>query len=181
MKYTDITKLKHLAQDKISRSANPAVVRNSTVFFKTMQELLDKEKVYFENIHQHFSKTKNYIEETKHNLNEIFKNYSGNISAYGTSIGATVFTYQFGLTEKIKIFFDDDPLRQNTLSPGIGAPVKKGRSPEMNEYKYCLLFAPLYADKIVRANPEFIKNEGAFITIRPKVSIVESYSDLQIT
>jgi len=45
MKYSDITKLKHLAQDKISRSANPAIVRNSTIFFKTMQELLDKEKV----------------------------------------------------------------------------------------------------------------------------------------
>ena len=45
MKYSDITKLKHLAQDKISRTANPAVVRNSTVLFKTMQELLKKEKV----------------------------------------------------------------------------------------------------------------------------------------
>jgi len=45
MKYSDITKLKHLAQDKISRSANPAIVRNSTVFFKSMQELLEKEKV----------------------------------------------------------------------------------------------------------------------------------------
>ena len=44
MKYSDITKLKHLAQDKTSRSANPAIVRNSTVFFKSMQELLDKEK-----------------------------------------------------------------------------------------------------------------------------------------
>ena len=44
MKYSDITKLKHLAQDKISRSANPAVVRNSTIFFKTMRELLNKEK-----------------------------------------------------------------------------------------------------------------------------------------
>ena len=33
MKYTDITKLKYLAQDKGSRSANPAIVRNSTVFF----------------------------------------------------------------------------------------------------------------------------------------------------
>ena len=44
MKYSDITKLKHLAQDKVSRSANPAVVRNSTVFFKTMQELLKQEK-----------------------------------------------------------------------------------------------------------------------------------------
>jgi len=44
MKYSDITKLKHLAQDKVSRSANPAIVRNSTVFFKSMQELLNKEK-----------------------------------------------------------------------------------------------------------------------------------------
>ena len=44
MKYSDITKLKHLAQDKVSRNANPAVVRNSTVFFKSMQELIEKEK-----------------------------------------------------------------------------------------------------------------------------------------
>ena len=44
MKYSDITKLKHLAQDKVSRSANPAIVRNSTIFFKSMQELLNKEK-----------------------------------------------------------------------------------------------------------------------------------------
>ena len=45
MKYSDITKLKHLAQDKISRSANPAVVRNSTVFFKNMQELIKHESL----------------------------------------------------------------------------------------------------------------------------------------
>ena len=45
MKPTDITKLKHLAQDKISRSANPAVVRNSTVFFKNMQELMKQENL----------------------------------------------------------------------------------------------------------------------------------------
>ena len=45
MKYSDITKLKILAQDKISRSANPAVVRNSTVFFKNVQELLKHENL----------------------------------------------------------------------------------------------------------------------------------------
>ena len=43
MKYSDKTKLKHLSQDKISRTANPAVVRNSTIFFKSMQELLKHE------------------------------------------------------------------------------------------------------------------------------------------
>ena len=44
MKYSDITKLKHLAQDKVARSANPAIVRNSTVLFKSMQELMMREK-----------------------------------------------------------------------------------------------------------------------------------------
>tara|TARA_A100001011_G_scaffold306231_2_gene321122 strand:- start:303 stop:1478 length:1176 start_codon:yes stop_codon:yes gene_type:complete len=45
MKYSDSTKLKILAHDKVSRSANPAIVRNSTVFFKNMQELLKHEKL----------------------------------------------------------------------------------------------------------------------------------------
>ena len=45
MKYSDITKLKHLAQDKKSRSANPAIVRASTIFFKSMQEIIRHEKL----------------------------------------------------------------------------------------------------------------------------------------
>ncbi len=44
MKISDITKFKHLAQDKISRTANPAIVRNSTILFKTIQELQKKEQ-----------------------------------------------------------------------------------------------------------------------------------------
>ena len=142
------------------------------------KELLEKERVYFENINQNFSNTKNYITETKENLNQIFNNYSDEISAYGTSIGASVFTYQFGLTDKIKTFFDDDPLRQNRFSPGIGALVQKGRSPETNNFSHCLLFAPLYSKQIVRANSEFTENGGSFITIRPQVSIIKSFSDL---
>ena len=142
------------------------------------KELLEKERIYFENIHQNFLNTQNYITETKQNLHKIFKNNSDKVSAYGTSIGATVFTYQFGLTDKIKTFFDDDPLRQNTFSPGIGAPVKKGRCPEMNVFKHCLLFAPLYSNPIVKANYEFTKNGGSFITIRPKVSIIKAFTDL---
>ena len=44
MKYSDKTKLKHLAHDKKSRSANPAIVRASTILFKTMQELRKHQK-----------------------------------------------------------------------------------------------------------------------------------------
>lgn len=140
------------------------------------KKLIDEEIAFFKNIYSHFSKTQDYISETKNRLKEILKQ-SPNISAYGTSIGATVFTYQFGLTDKIKTFFDDDPLRQNRLSPGIGAPVKKGRSLEMNEYENCLLFAPLYSKQIVKANSEYLKQGGKFITIRPKVSVINSLTD----
>ena len=45
MKYSDITNLKHLAQDKKSRSANPAIVRASTILFKSMQEIIRHEKL----------------------------------------------------------------------------------------------------------------------------------------
>ena len=48
----------------------------------------------------------------------------------------------------------------------------------MNNFDYCLLFAPLYSKQIVRANSAFTDNGGSFITIRPKVSIIKSLTDL---
>ena len=54
MKYSDITKLKILAQDNVARSANPAVVRNSTVFFKSMQELINHENLVKKNSEVNF-------------------------------------------------------------------------------------------------------------------------------
>ena len=38
------TFLKNTAKDKIARSANPAIVRASTIYFKTMQELRKHQK-----------------------------------------------------------------------------------------------------------------------------------------
>ena len=45
MKKSISTFLKHTDQDKVNRSANPAVVRASTIFFKSMQELLSHKTV----------------------------------------------------------------------------------------------------------------------------------------
>ena len=45
MKKSISTFLKHTAQDKVNRSANPAVVRASTIFFKSMQELLNHKPI----------------------------------------------------------------------------------------------------------------------------------------
>ena len=69
-------------------------------------------------------------QKTTENIKQLIANREEEkICAYGTSIGATVFTYQFGLTEEIGAFFDDDSLRQGRYSPGIGAPVLATESP----------------------------------------------------
>ena len=76
------------------------------------------------------------------------------------------------MTDKIKTFFDDDKLRQELFSPGIGAPVLPGRSKEINSFKDCLMFAPLYYKQIIKANLEYLRNNGRFILIRPEVRTI---------
>ena len=44
MKKSISTFLKYAEKDKIARSANPAIVRASTVYFKTMQEMRKHQK-----------------------------------------------------------------------------------------------------------------------------------------
>lgn len=141
-------------------------------------ELIEKEKKFFNNINDHFDSTSQYIKNTTSKIKDILSKIGDEkICAYGTSIGATVFTYQFDLTERIATFFDDDKLRQGTYSPGIGAPVLPGRTKELEKYKYCLMFAPLYYKQIIKANLDYLRSGGQFILIRPDVEIV-SLKDL---
>ena len=44
MKKTIRTFLKSSGKDEIARSANPAIVRASTIYFKTMQEMREHQK-----------------------------------------------------------------------------------------------------------------------------------------
>ena len=44
MKKSIRTFLKFAGKDKIARSANPAIVRASTIYFKTMQEMREHQK-----------------------------------------------------------------------------------------------------------------------------------------
>ena len=54
MKKSISTFLKHTAQDKVNRSANPAVVRASTIFFKSMQELLAHKSISKNKRHDYY-------------------------------------------------------------------------------------------------------------------------------
>ena len=117
--------------------------------------------------------TRQYIGRIRNNFEQFLKEKGvSELSAYGTSINATVFIYQFGIKDLVKVFYDDDKLRQNLFSPGIGAPVKAGRSRDMNDHEYCVILAPLYAKAIVRNNVDYLNSGGKFILVRPDFRII---------
>ena len=87
------------------------------------------------------------------------------VALYGTSIGATNLTYQLGLGESIEYFVDDDPYRQNLVSPGYNIPVLNPKALLERKPDYVLIMAPLYADKIMSKNKAYINQGGQFVEV----------------
>lgn len=144
------------------------------VLDQSSTSLIEAEKPYLSNPLDYFQKTTNYIARTRSSIhNHISTSLpdKSSMCAYGTSIGATVFSYQFGLQDTISEFFDDDTLRQHTLSPGTATKVSPGRTTAINSYANCLILAPLYADKIIANNIQYSDHGGQFLKIRPEFSV----------
>lgn len=93
------------------------------------------------------------------------------VAAYGTSIGATTFTYQYGLGKMIKFFVDDDPYRQNLVSPGFHIPVVSPAELLKQKPDYVLVMAPLYAENIMKKNSAYAQGGGRFVLIWPEFEL----------
>lgn len=141
-------------------------------------DFIKSEEQIIPSIRDYFRSTLDYIDDRKKHLNTILRSDSSigasTLSAYGTSIGATVFSYQFEIEDLIQCFFDDDTLRQNRFSPGTGRNVLPGRGPEMNSYDKCIILAPLYADPIIKNNLSYLEHGGSFIKFWPNVEVISS-------
>ena len=137
-------------------------------------DLIAKEDYVYTHLAEYFQATKDFISAKREKLNHLLDSLDSRskIAAYGTSIGATVFCYQFEIEDKISCFFDDDPLRQNRFAPGSGIKVLKGRSTIMSDFSHIIILAPLYADAIIRNNLDYLKNGGKFIKFWPEVEVV---------
>lgn len=96
----------------------------------------------------------------------------GKIAGYGTSIGATTFTYQYDLGDVLEFYVDDDPYRQGLISPGYEHPVRPRDALESENVNAVVVLAPLYADKIIANNQEAVDRGTSFLKIWPEFSIV---------
>lgn len=122
-----------------------------------------------------FKSTRDYIDERRSALPSMLLALSSRekIAAFGTSIGSTVFTYQFGLSEIIGSYFDDDNLRQGRFSPGLGIPVLPGDELASSQFDICLITAPLYLRQIMIKHKKFAERGGRFVRFYPDISVCE--------
>ena len=86
MKKSTNTFLKHAGQDTVNRSANPAVVRASTIFFKSVQELRKHQKKINKNKTVAFYDYGRQGSQTTIVLQKILKEFSPWIKAWMINI-----------------------------------------------------------------------------------------------
>ena len=94
------------------------------------------------------------------------------VAAYGTSTGATTFSFNYDLAKSISFLIDDDEFRQGLLSPYYNIPVVSPKKIEEEKPEAIIILAPLYADNIINKNKDYLAKGGQFIKIWPKFEII---------
>lgn len=94
------------------------------------------------------------------------------LAGYGASVGVTTLLYYFDLAPFLTFIVDDNPRKQNTLSPGQHIPVLPSDALYERRPDYVVILAWNYADAIMRKHQRFLDAGGRFII--PLPTLVET-------
>lgn len=153
----------------IQNEGGPNVVNSS------VQEIVSYEKSIGMNKKNRHDSIAHFIDSIKiqlHNLLDDKIKSGKTVAAFGTSTGATTFSFNYDLGKIISFFVDDDPYRHNLVSPGLHIPVLPSKAIYDRKPDYVIILAPLYAEIIMKKNMEYLKQGGTFIKIWPEFEVV---------
>lgn len=135
----------------------------------------DEIKFGMQNFNRHET-VKAFIKKRKkeiHNFLLPIIKKGGKIAGYGTSIGATTFSFNYELGKILSFLIDDDEYRQNLLSPHYHIPVFSPKKIDEENPEVIIILAPLYASNIIEKNLNYLSKGGKFIKIWPEFQIIE--------
>jgi len=111
--------------------------------------------------------------KNKDKLNDILNELNGkNVGGFGASVGVTTLIYYWGLGDKIKVLYDDNPIRHGLYSPGYHLPV---HSPDMmsnDEIDVLLIFAWRYVEPILSKHKALKKQVEKIILPLPAAELI---------
>ena len=95
------------------------------------------------------------------------------IGGFGAPAKATTLMYQFGFNKDLIDFIvDDNPLKQNTFTPGLHIPVYSSMAIKQNTPDYILILAWNFAESIIKNHSYFTNQNGRFIIPLPQIIII---------
>ena len=94
------------------------------------------------------------------------------IAGYGASATGTVLIHHFDLGNAMRFIVDDNPIRQNRLSPGHHIPITSSEALAKEKPDYVLILAWRFADLIMKRNQAYAAQGGRFIIPLPELRVV---------
>ena len=135
-----------------------------------------EESIRMDKMDRHDSIT-GFITEIKSKLHSLLDpaiEQGKTVAAFGTSTGATTFSFNYDLGELVSFFVDDDPYRHNLVSPVLHIPVLPSKTIYDRKPDYVIILAPLYADIIMKKNQQYLEQGGTFVKIWPEFEIISA-------
>jgi len=155
----------------VQRKNGPNKTENSVAEIISYEESIGMDA---KNRHETINSFISTIKSRLHELLDPAVEQGKTVAAFGTSTGATTFSYNYDLGELVSFFVDDDPYRHNLVSPGLHIPVLPSKTIYERKPDYVIILAPLYADIIIKKNQEYLEQGGNFIKIWPEFEVIES-------
>jgi len=138
-------------------------------------ELIESERAL--GIHQvaTYRRYEERIAALKNELHELLgrlKAEGRTIAGYGASPTVTTLLFHFDLADKLDFLVDDNPVKQNTYSPGHRIPVYDSRRLYDGGTDYVVILAWNYAQPIMKKHQAFADGGRRFIMPLPQLQVI---------
>jgi SAM-dependent methyltransferase len=123
---------------------------------------------FFRAIEQRKHAVLNYLDEA------IAKNKV--VAGFGASTTTTTILYHFELGTRISFLVDDNPIKHNTVSPGLHIPVMPSSALYERRPDIVVVLPWIHADKIVEKHRDFAARGGEFLIPLPDMRLIDAAS-----
>ena len=157
----------------VQKKGGPYTVKSS------VKELLELEKKLRVDKAEVYQMTLDFISTIKNRLHTLLDSEKASgkkIAGFGTSTGATTFSFNYDMGKLFDFFVDDDPYRHQLVSPVYHIKVLPSKAIYEKKPDYVVILAPLYADKIIEKNLDYLHLNGKFIKIWPTFQVIDAKS-----
>ena len=147
--------------------------KNTFKISRNVLKLLKLEKSSKDTSYTKFSELKKYIKTQKNRAQNILKRFDRKeIAIYGAARSGPTLAYNFGINQFPKLIFDDHPLKVKKYSAMDSLFVNPTKDLNKIKPKICIILAYLHLKKIVARNRQYLKNGGKFLSVYPKIQLI---------